>query len=122
MYEGMLSLMQMGKTCGALTYHAKDKLPYISVLTDPTFAGVMASYASVGDIIIAEPGARIGFAGARVIKDTTQAEMLLGFQTAEFPLDHGLIDAIVPRAELKSRLAFHIDFLMEARGKFASFG
>ena len=84
MQEGMLSLMQMAKTCGALAYHARSRLPYISVLTNPTFAGVMASYASVGDLIIAEPGADIGFAGARVIKDTTQAELPEGFQTAEF--------------------------------------
>ncbi len=122
MYEGMLSLMQMGKTCGALAYHAKNKLPYLSVLTDPTFAGVMASFASVGDIIIAEPGARIGFAGARVIKDTTQAELPTGFQSAEFLLDHGLIDAIVPRAELKNRLSGYLDFLMDAREKFAALG
>ena len=89
MYEGMFSLMQMAKTCAALAYHARSKLPYISVLTHPTTAGVMASYASVGDIIIAEPGAMIGFAGPRVIKDTTQAELPPGFQTAEFLLDHG---------------------------------
>ena len=88
MYEGMFSLMQMAKTCGALAYHAQAKLPYISVLTHPTTAGVMASYASVGDLIIAEPGAMIGFAGPRVIKDTTQAELPPGFQTAEFLLDH----------------------------------
>ncbi len=73
MYEGMFSLMQMAKTCAALAYHGKARLPYISVLTHPTTAGVMASYASVGDLIIAEPGAMIGFAGPRVIKDTTQA-------------------------------------------------
>src|SRR5256885_16953793 len=72
MYEGMFSLMQMAKPCAALAYHAKARLPYISVLTHPTTAGVMASYASVGDIILAEPGAMIGFAGPRVIKDTTQ--------------------------------------------------
>ena len=76
-------------------------LPYISVLTDPTMAGVMASFATVGDLILAEPGAMIGFAGPRVIKDTTQAELPPGFQTAEFLLEHGLIDAIVPRTELK---------------------
>jgi acetyl-CoA carboxylase carboxyl transferase subunit beta len=93
MYEGMFSLMQMAKTCGALAYHAKNKLPYISILTNPTYAGVMASYASVGDLILAEPGAMIGFAGPRVIKDTTQAELPPGFPTAEFLLDHGLIDA-----------------------------
>ena len=79
------------KTCGALAYHAKAKLPYISILTDPTYAGVMASYASVGDLILAEPCAMIGFAGPRVIKDTTQAELPPGFQTAEFLLDHGAI-------------------------------
>ncbi|MEO6182038.1 MAG: acetyl-CoA carboxylase, carboxyltransferase subunit beta, partial [Verrucomicrobiota bacterium] len=109
MYEGMFSLMQMAKTCGALAYLGKAKLPYISVLTNPTYAGVMASYASVGDLIIAEPGAMIGFAGPRVIKDTTQAELPPGFQTAEFLLDHGLIDAIVPRAEMKTRLSYYLD-------------
>src|SRR5438874_25773 len=108
MYEGMFSLMQMAKTCAALAYHAKARLPYISVLTYPTMAGVMASYASVGDLIIAEPGAMIGFAGPRVIKDTTQAELPPGFQTAEFLLEHGLIDAIVPRKEMKERLSDYI--------------
>ena len=84
MQEGTLSLMQMAKTCGALAYHGRKNLPFISVLTDPTMAGVMASFASVGDLILAEPGARIGFAGPRVIKDTTKAELPSGFQTAEF--------------------------------------
>src|SRR5258708_25264115 len=107
----MFSLMQMAKTCGALAYHAKAKLPYISVLTDPTTAGVMASFASVGDLILAEPGAMIGFAGPRVIKDTTQAELPPGFQTAEFLLDHGLIDAIVPRKDFKTRLLDYLGFL-----------
>src|SRR5437667_6613170 len=111
MYEGMFSLMQMAKTCGALAYHAKARLPYISVLTDPTTAGVMASFASVGDLIVAEPGAMIGFAGPRVIKDTTQAELPPGFQTAEFLLDHGLIDAIVPRREMKERLGYYLEFM-----------
>jgi acetyl-CoA carboxylase carboxyl transferase subunit beta len=111
MYEGMFSLMQMAKTCGALAYHAQAKLPYISVLTDPTMAGVMASFASVGDLILAEPGAMIGFAGPRVIKDTTQAELPPGFQTAEFLLDHGLIDAIVSRKEMKEKLTEYITFL-----------
>jgi acetyl-CoA carboxylase carboxyl transferase subunit beta len=111
MYEGMFSLMQMAKTCGALAYHAAKKLSYISVLTHPTTAGVMASYATVGDLIIAEPGAMIGFAGPRVIKDTTQAELPPGFQTAEFLVERGLIDAIVHRKELKARLAFYLDFL-----------
>jgi acetyl-CoA carboxylase carboxyl transferase subunit beta len=111
MYEGMFSLMQMAKTCAALAYHAKARLPYISVLTHPTTAGVMASYATVGDLILAEPGAMIGFAGPRVIKDTTQAELPPGFQTAEFLLDHGLIDAIIPRKELKSMLVEYLGFL-----------
>ena len=122
MYEGMFSLMQMAKTCGALAYHARGKLPYISVLTDPTTAGVMASYASVGDLIIAEPGAMIGFAGPRVIKDTTQAELPAGFQTAEFLLDHGLIDAIIPRKEMKKQLVEYLDFLTTAHKKVAAAG
>ena len=110
MYEGMFSLMQMAKTSAALAYHAKAHLPYISILTHPTTAGVMASYATLGDLILAEPGAMIGFAGPRVIKDTTQAELPPGFQTAEFLLDHGLIDAIVPRKEMKAQLISYLDF------------
>jgi acetyl-CoA carboxylase carboxyl transferase subunit beta len=117
MYEGMFSLMQMAKTSAALAYHARARLPYISVLTHPTTAGVMASYATLGDLIIAEPGAMIGFAGPRVIKDTTQADLPPGFQTAEFLLDRGLIDAIVPRKDLKVRLAFYLDFMMAGRRK-----
>ena len=115
MYEGMFSLMQMAKTCGALAYHAKARLPYISVLTDPTMAGVMASFATVGDLIVAEPGAMIGFAGPRVIKDTTQAELPPGFQTAEFLLDHGLIDAIISRKEMKVRLIDYLNYLTPAQ-------
>jgi acetyl-CoA carboxylase carboxyl transferase subunit beta len=111
MYEGMFSLMQMAKTAAALAYHAQQRLPYISVLTHPTTAGVMASYASLGDLILAEPGAMIGFAGPRVIKDTTQAELPPNFQTAEFLLDRGLIDAIVPRTEMKQRLIEYLNFL-----------
>jgi acetyl-CoA carboxylase carboxyl transferase subunit beta len=111
MYEGMFSLMQMAKTSAALAYHARKRLPYISVLTHPTTAGVMASYASLGDLILAEPGAMIGFAGPRVIKDTTQAELPPDFQTAEFLLNHGLIDAIVPRREMKPRLVEYLDYL-----------
>jgi acetyl-CoA carboxylase carboxyl transferase subunit beta len=111
MYEGMCSLMQMAKTCAALAYHARSRLAYVSVLTNPTTAGVMASFASVGDLIVAEPGAMIGFAGPRVIKDTTQSELPPGFQTAEFLMEHGLIDAIVSRKELKERLHFYLEFL-----------
>jgi len=116
MYEGMFSLMQMAKTCAALAYHAQARLPYISVLTHPTTAGVMASFASVGDLIIAEPGAMIGFAGPRVIKDTTQAELPPGFQTAEFLLDHGLIDAIVPRKEMKQQLVEYLNYMSSGQG------
>jgi len=120
MYEGMFSLMQMAKTCAALAYHARAKLPYISILTDPTYAGVMASYASVGDLIIAEPGAMIGFAGPRVIEATTQSDLPPGFQTAEFLMDHGLIDSIVPRKEMKARLSFYLDFMMKNGKAFAA--
>ncbi len=120
MYEGMFSLMQMAKTCGALARHAQQRLPYISVLTHPTTAGVMASYASVGDLIISEPNAMIGFAGPRVIKDTTQQELPPGFQTAEFLLERGLIDAIVSRKELRDRLAFYLDFLTYGARKMAA--
>src|SRR5438067_9318570 len=84
MYEGMLSLMQMAKTSGALARHACERLPYISVLTNPTLAGVMASFASLGDVIIAEPGSMVGFAGQRVIRETTHQVLPAGFQTAEF--------------------------------------
>jgi acetyl-CoA carboxylase carboxyl transferase subunit beta len=122
MYEGMFSLMQMAKTSAALAYHARRKLPYISVLTHPTTAGVMASFATLGDIILAEPGAMIGFAGPRVIRDTTQAELPPGFQTAEFLLDHGLIDSIVPRKELRDRLEFYIKFMTEGQRQMAALG
>lgn len=115
MYEGMFSLMQMAKTSAALAYHAQRRLPYISILTHPTTAGVMASYATLGDLILAEPKAMIGFAGPRVIKDTTQAELPPGFQTSEFLLDHGLIDAIVPRKEMKEQLVKYLDYF--AAGK-----
>jgi acetyl-CoA carboxylase carboxyl transferase subunit beta len=101
MYEGIHSLMQMAKTSAALARHAEARLPYISILTDPTMAGVMASFATLGDVIIAEPGARIGFAGPRVIEETTKQELPAGFQTAEFLLEHGLIDLIVSRLKMK---------------------
>ncbi len=104
MQEGILSLMQMAKTSAALAEHKAAGLPFISILTNPTMAGVMASFASLGDVILAEPRALIGFAGPRVIKDTTQSELPEGFQTSEFLLQHGLIDQIVPRLEMKERL------------------
>ncbi len=111
MYEGMLSLMQMAKTSGALARHAEGRLPYISVLTNPTTAGVMASYASLGDIIMAEPKSMIGFAGPRVIKETTHQDLPKGFQTAEFLEEHGLIDQIVHRKNLRPRIAEFLRFL-----------
>ena len=104
MMEGILSLMQMAKTSAALGKLAEAKLPYISILTDPTTGGVTASFATLGDVIIAEPGARICFAGARVIKETTNEELPEGFQSAEFLLERGLIDQIVPRTEMRERL------------------
>jgi acetyl-CoA carboxylase carboxyl transferase subunit beta len=105
MYEGMLSLMQMAKTSGALARHAGERLPYISVLTNPTTAGVMASFASLGDVILAEPKSMIGFAGPRVIKETTHQDLPERFQTAEFLEEHGLIDRIVHRKKLRAEIA-----------------
>jgi acetyl-CoA carboxylase carboxyl transferase subunit beta len=111
MYEGMYSLMQMSKTCAALSYHHKAKLPYISVLTNPTMAGVMASFAGVGDVIIAEPKALIGFTGPRVIEQTIRQKLPPGFQRSEFLLEHGLIDMIVQRKNLKATLSQLLDYL-----------
>ena len=105
MQEGIYSLMQMAKTSAALGRLAQARLPYISVLTDPTTGGVSASFATLGDVILAEPGAQIGFAGARVIKDTTKQTLPPGFQTAEFLLKHGLIDQIVSRLDMRDRIA-----------------
>jgi acetyl-CoA carboxylase carboxyl transferase subunit beta len=105
MQEGIFSLMQMAKTSAALGRLAEAGLPFISVLTDPTMGGVTASFATLGDVIIAEPGALIGFAGARVIKDTTKQTLPAGFQTAEFLLKRGLIDQVVSRLEMRERLA-----------------
>ncbi|MGB0414085.1 MAG: acetyl-CoA carboxylase, carboxyltransferase subunit beta [Coraliomargarita sp.] len=104
MQEGILSLMQMAKTSAALARLSEAGLPYISILTNPTMAGVMASFASLGDVIIAEPEALIGFAGPRVIKETTQQDLPDGFQTSEFLLDRGLIDMITPRGEMRESL------------------
>jgi acetyl-CoA carboxylase carboxyl transferase subunit beta len=110
-YEGMLSLMQMAKTSAALARHAQLRLPYFVVLTNPTTAGVMASFASLGDIILAEPKCMIGFAGPRVIRETTHQDLPPGFQTAEFLQRHGFIDIIVRRPDLRttlSRLVGHL--------------
>ncbi|MGD0335931.1 MAG: acetyl-CoA carboxylase, carboxyltransferase subunit beta [Candidatus Omnitrophota bacterium] len=113
MYEGMYSLMQMSKTCAALAYHKKAKLPYISVLTNPTMAGVMASFAGIGDVIVAEPKALIGFTGPRVIEQTIRQKLPAGFQRSEFLLEHGLIDMIVHRKTLKDTLTLLLDYLTQ---------
>ena len=112
MQEGMLSLMQMAKTCGALARLSEAKLPYISLLTHPTTGGVTASFATIGDINLAEPKCMIGFAGPRVVKETTHQNLPPGFQTAEFMLEHGLIDAIVPRSKLRERLGTLLAYMM----------
>jgi acetyl-CoA carboxylase carboxyl transferase subunit beta len=113
MQEGVLSLMQMAKTCGALTQLAEEKLPFISVLTDPTMGGVSASFAMIGDVVIAEPGALIGFAGPRVIAQTVREKLPEGFQRAEFLLEHGAIDMIVDRRHLRDKLANLMTLLLK---------
>lgn len=112
MQEGMFSLMQMAKTSAALAKHRKEGLPYISVLTHPSMAGVLASFASLGDILIAEPRALIGFTGPRVIEQTIRQKLPQGFQRSEFLLEHGLIDMIVHRRELKKVLSLLFDYLV----------
>jgi acetyl-CoA carboxylase carboxyl transferase subunit beta len=113
MYEGLFSLMQMAKTSGALARHAQAGLAYIPVLTHPTTAGVMASFATLGDVIVAEPGALIGFAGPRVIKETTQQDLPEGFQRSEFLLAHGLLDVVVKRNLLKDKLVNLLRFMQK---------
>ena len=105
MHEGIVSLMQMARTCSAIARLKAADIPYISVLTDPTTGGVSASFAMMGDINIAEPKALIGFAGRRVIEQTIKQKLPDDFQTAEYLLDHGFIDSIVPRKDMRSFLA-----------------
>ena len=105
MQEGILSLMQMAKTSVVLAELAREGIPFVSILTNPTTGGVSASYAMQGDVIVAEPGAVIGFAGPRVIKQTIGQDLPEGFQTAEFLLEHGMIDSVVPRSELRDATA-----------------
>ncbi|HMU63137.1 MAG: acetyl-CoA carboxylase, carboxyltransferase subunit beta [Nitrosomonas sp.] len=112
MQEGLFSLMQMAKTSAALTQMSKEKLPFISVLTDPTMGGVSASFAFIGDIVIAEPGALIGFAGPRVIEQTVRQTLPEGFQRAEFLLEHGAIDLIVDRRHMREKLVNLFTLLM----------
>ncbi len=115
MHEGILSLMQMAKTSGALARHAEARLPYISILTHPTTGGVTASFATLGDIIIAEPKCMIGFAGPRVVKETTHADLPPGFQTAEFMMQHGLVDMIVDRKDMRTTLARLLRYMTTAK-------
>ena len=112
MQEGLLSLMQMAKTSAALTKLSQAKLPYVSILTDPTMGGVSASFAMLGDVIIAEPNALIGFAGPRVIEQTVRETLPEGFQRAEFLVEHGAVDLIVDRREMRQKLANILSSLM----------
>ena len=114
MMEGMISLIQLAKTSAALARLDDARIPYISVLTDPTTGGVTASYAMLGDLNIAEPGALIGFAGPRVIEQTIRQTLPEGFQTAEFLLEHGFLDAVVPRKELKNYISKALDFFLNS--------
>ncbi|MGQ0749597.1 MAG: acetyl-CoA carboxylase, carboxyltransferase subunit beta [Betaproteobacteria bacterium] len=113
MQEGLLSLMQMAKTCAALTQLSRERLPFISVLTDPTMGGVSASFAMIGDVVVAEPGALIGFAGPRVIEQTVRETLPEGFQRAEFLLEHGAIDMIVDRRQMRDKLSSLITLLLK---------
>jgi len=113
MQEGLLSLMQMAKTCAALTQLSDERLPFISVLTDPTMGGVSASFAMIGDVVVAEPGALIGFAGPRVIEQTVRETLPEGFQRSEFLLQHGAIDMIVDRRQMRDKFASLITLLLK---------
>ena len=116
MMEGVVSLMQLAKISAALARLDEAKVPYVSVLTDPTTGGVTASFAMLGDLNIAEPGALIGFAGPRVIEQTIRQKLPQGFQRAEFLLEHGMLDAVVPRKQLKAYIARALDFMMPSNG------
>lgn len=113
MYEGAIALMQMAKTCAALARHSDQGLLYVSVLTNPTMGGIMASFAGIGDVIIAEPKALIGFAGPRVVEQTIRQKLPSGFQRSEFLMQHGMIDMIVERQDLKGVLAHTIDYAQQ---------
>jgi len=113
MQEGLLSLMQMAKTCATLTELARERLPFVSVLTDPTMGGVSASFAMIGDVVLAEPGALVGFAGPRVIEQTVRETLPEGFQRSEFLLQHGALDMIVDRRAMRDKLASLFTLLMK---------
>lgn len=115
MHEGILSLMQMAKTCAELGRLHEERVPYISILADPTTGGVSASFAMLGDVILAEPNALIGFAGPRVIRETIREELPAGFQRAEFVQEHGFVDLIVPRGEMRAVLAQLLRYFADSR-------
>ena len=115
MQEGIISLMQMARTTAAIIELKEARLPYISVMTNPTTGGVTASFAMIGDIAIAEPGAVIGFAGQRVIEETIREQLPEGFQRAEYLLEHGMLDMVVPRTDMRERLATLLRLLMADR-------
>ena len=117
MYEGVFSLMQMAKTCAALAKHGEAGLLHISLLTNPTMAGIMASFAGIGDVIMAEPKALIGFTGPRVIEQTIRQKLPEGFQRSEFLLAHGLIDRIVDRKDLKKIITQIMDYTVNQPSK-----
>jgi len=120
MHEGIYSLMQMAKTTATLNRLASAGLPYISLLTDPCFGGVTASYATIADVIMAEPGALVGFAGPRVIEQTIRQKLPAGFQTAEFLLEHGMIDLVLSRRELRGQVARLLRFYNRSSGGLAT--
>ena len=112
MMEAAISLMQLAKTSAKLALLAEAKIPYISLCTDPTTGGTTASFAMLGDINISEPGALIGFAGPRVVKDTTGKDLPEGFQTSEFVLEHGFLDFITHRKDLKTKINLYLDLIL----------
>src|SRR5438552_8850090 len=122
MQEGILSLMQMAKTSALLARLQDARLPFVSILTDPSTAGVLASYASLGDVILAEPGALVGFAGARVIRQTIGEDLPPGFQRAEFVLEKGFVDRIVPRKEMRDEVATLLELFWRSTRGFARDG
>jgi len=120
MMEGVISLMQLAKISAALARLDEAKVPFISILTDPTTGGVTASFAMLGDLNIAEPGALIGFAGPRVIEQTIRQKLPQGFQRSEFLLEHGMLDAVVHRRQLKSYISRALEFMDQASGDQSS--
>src|SRR5262249_49422203 len=122
MQEGILSLMQMAKTSARLARLQEERLPFVSILTDPSTAGVLASYASLGDVILAEPKALVGFAGARVIRQTIGEDLPPGFQRAEFVLEKGFVDEIVHRKEMRDEVGRILEFFWRSTHGFAAEG